>query len=404
MSQVSYKRGNILIYVIIGLLMSGLSTQVCEKIGVPTLPELLYIPLLFLVRKDFEINKKWVSDFALFSVIWFAILFFAIIDGRFSLASIITTAKAYLIMGLFVALLYNARFTPKLSLAIFVISFASVAGWALTVYLKFIGVFPMGYSFVTYGNMVAVSLAISFGITIYKKPIVLLLLIVIVVFISVASAIRRLILVSAVSIVISFIFNNIFVKRSFKTTLVLAVLAISFISMLPALESTIEDISPVLHHRIFDKTRNAAFDSDIAEDDVREDNFTKIWSDVPNLIIPHGFVSKQTKQDEKVGIFVDNPLYEVFYTLGLPVGILLLLIYLVRLKRLTLYCFKLKNINMIAILTPSIICFMLLFVDSTYLSWSYITPSTGSVLGLLFKFSKKKINYEDIILLPRRER
>lgn len=402
MGSFCISKGKLLIYVVIGLLMSGLSTQVCEKIGIPTIPELVYLPLILIVSKDYTVRSKWKNHFVVFSVVWFFVLICALFNGQFGLSPVLSTARAYLLLGLFLTLFFNISNTEKLLQAVFITSFSSVVGWALTVYLKFAGVFPMGLDFVTYGNMVTVSLAISFAFTKYRRPVILLPLLAIVIFISVASATRRLILVSVMSIIISFLLNSIFVKKSFKSTIVLAFITISFISILPAIESSVEDISPVLHHRIFDKTRDAAFDSDIKEDNVREDNFSKIANDIPNLILPHGFVSKQAIEDgSRVGIFIDNPFYEVFYTIGLPAGVVLLLVLLIRIKGFFVNCIKYKNPDIVTWFTPSLICFMLLFIDSTYLSWSYITPSTGAVVGMLFKYGKKRLRKnEDFIFLP----
>lgn len=388
MGSFCISKGKLLVYIVIGLLMSGLSTQVCEKIEIPTIPELIYLPLILIVSKDYTVRSKWKNQFVVFSVAWFFVLICALLNGQFDISPVLSTARAYLLLILFLTLFFNISNTEKLLQAVFITSFSSVVGWALTVYLKFTGVFPIGLDFVTYGNMVAVSLAISFAFTKYRRPVILLPLLAIVIFISVASATRRLILVSVMSIIVSFLFNSIFIKKSFKSTIVLAIITISFISILPAIESTVEDISPVLHHRVFDKTKNAAIDSDIAEDNVREDNFTKILNDIPNLILPHGFVSKQATADGRVGIFVDNPFYEIFYTIGLPAGVILLLVLLIKIKDFFINCVKYKNPDVVTWFTPSLICFILLFVDSTYLSWSYITPCTGAVVGMLFKYGK----------------
>lgn len=370
--------------------MSGLSTQVSEKIGIPTMPELIYVPLLFFLRNNFSFRKSALCGFGGWFCFWFLLLVISILFGRFETSAVISTARAYLFLFAFFVIVRNVNINQYFLEAVFFSSFGSIIGWFLSISLKFLGYFPMTLDMVTYGNMMAIPICLALLFSHFLKWKYAIPIISMLVFISFTAALRRQILVTAVSLMICLILY--LIKTKSKKVIVVSIFtAMAFTALFPLAESAVEEFSPVLYHRVFEKSRSFLSDEDdLHEDEVRLNNFVILKNTLGESIIPHGFVSKRAMKDETVGIFVDNPLIELCYTFSIFLAIAF--VFNIIKKGITAFIMYMKTYDsklMFCIVTGSIL-FLLLFIDGTNLTYTYNTPFSGIVIGLLFRYGSSK--------------
>lgn len=158
-------------YIIVGLLCSCLSAEMFSNFGIPTIPELIFLPILYFRRKDF-ILKKPIGNFILLSFLFVAFfVLIAVLYGKFELSAILTTARAYLCVLIFMVLGKTIVMNDLFYKIMFIISVSSIIGWALVIMMKFGGLIPFGFMGITYGNMVAIPLCIAFSF-IYKPNLI----------------------------------------------------------------------------------------------------------------------------------------------------------------------------------------------------------------------------------------
>lgn len=266
----------------------------------------------------------------------------------------------------------------------FIVSVSSIIGWALVIIMKFMGLIPFGFMGITYGNMVAIPLCIAFSF-IYKPNFIKYSIIFgIVAFLCFTAALRRLLLVSLLSLGVSFLLT--FLKKMSMSVLLAASLTIAVVvQFMPIIESYVQKQNSDIYMRVFSRTSDALSGNYHTGDEERVGNFFMIYDNIDDLLFPHGFVSKRANETSDTGVFVDSPFYELFYTYGIFLvlwGMLLFIIkYFVKVKN-----FFIKETKFITVwLTSGAILFMLLFIDSTFITYTYTSAFTGIVLGAILR-------------------
>lgn len=368
-------------YLFLGVMMSSITTPLFETFGLPTSPELIFFPLLYFWQDEFTFTKEWKNRFTLFILIWIFFFLCALLNDRFSVGAILTTGRAYLYMGIFAVWTYAVKMDKKLYDKIYLLSLGSLLGWTLVISLRHAGILPVVNKGVNYGNMVAIPLCISlvFALKATKKSIGIALLLNI--FLSFTTALRRQIAVSAISFLLSYFFV-IKQKGSYKLHGPVIVILTALFLAFPYIEESVKQYDTYTYQRIFERTRNAGNGKDHG-DQVRIDNYIYVYENFGDLQVPHGYVSKRTFEDGELGRFVDCPLYELLYTFGSLVVALAMLFFLFRLALHVLYYYRLGLPHALIWLTSGVACFFLVFVESTFLAYTYTTPMTGIIIGAL---------------------
>ena len=337
------------------------------------LPELLFIPFYWRFKKifDFKINKK------IFLIGLYIILFLiaiAFIVGKFPVTSILSTVRGYLYMLLVFSLFLNKHISNINN--IFYIALGSSIGWMsqgiLSVENLVTNVNNDTLDVTVYGNMITLALMIAIPI-IYRKKMWIFLTLAISLIISTSVALRRQLLITAITYVGSLLTQMKFnVKRIISLTVVVLFLSIIILNFMPIAEEFTKNVSPVLHRRIFIRTE-LFLSGDFTEgDQTRFKSIHKFINNIDNYILPHGFVSKRTRLDSNTGIF----------------GIILLFpLFLFFLRHLIFHVinyYKYNNRESALCTNMGIIIIVLLFVEGTFLSYAYATPLTGFVLSRIF--------------------
>lgn len=389
-------KSHIVICFLLGLAMSSLATGIFELYRLPSFYELIYLPTLFLLRKDFSFLRPIGKQFISMIAVWSLLLTVAIIIGRFSFIGIISVARSYLLLILFLCIALNIKMDKRFYTILFLVSFGSIVGWALSIQGKLMGILPMGeneFLFAFYGNLLSIPICLSLVFSFFLNNFLITIVLGVNVFLSFTSGIRRQILTSIVSLGLFYVIY--FIKTAkFKTLIPVALVIAGVIVALPVIEDKVEEISPHLHHRVFVRTVG---DHDTSSEESRKSNILNIIEDADELIFPHGFVSKRTSADAGTGIFVDVPLYELCYTFGMPVVFIFYMLLLSRLIKLFMAYMRNKIPPLSAWFISGTIFAMLLFIEGTMLSWTYIVPFTGLILGAVIRYGNKKrmkeINY-----------
>lgn len=387
-----YSLQNIIILLFLGITMSPLSTYILMNIlHFPSaIPEIIYFPLFYFYKNLLGISyfykKKTFTMLFISIFIWFLLLIISFLIGNYSVMSVLTTARAYLYIIIVATYFYKSHVNEHFYSSVMTISIGSLLGWIfmaiMNVSLILTTTNEIG-STATYGNMLAISFLISISLLKNRNNIFFIGLILSII-ISITASLRRQISVSFASLILSFLFLW-FTKTNSKSLIVIFISIILLFISMPFIETTVETISPVMHRRIFIKSEMLLSGNTDASDDIRFQYFKKVIDDSDNLLLPHGFVSKQTHLYPEVGIFVDCPLYEILYTFGLILVFPFTIFFLYRMAyQLRMFLFK-KNINSAIFFIAGTILIFLLFIEGTYITFTYISPFTGVALGGVFK-------------------
>ena len=381
-------RTHILLYLLLGLVMSSFATGIFGLYKLPEYYELVYLPVLFLLRKDFRFLRPLGKQFVNLLLIWFFLLLIAIINGSFSFGGRLSVARSYLLIIFFMCIGMNIKMDRRFYVALFLISLGSIIGWVLYVQGRLVGIFPWGENdmlFAFYGNMLAIPVNISLAFSFFPNIFLILLILVINVLLSFTAGLRRQMLTSVVSFALYYI---VFLLRgaAVKTLIPVVIVIGGLITFLPVIEEQVADISPLLHRRIFEKTENFG---NTDSDDTREGNITLMFKNSGDLIMPHGFVSKRTSIDEGTGRFVDAPVYELSYTFGMPVVFVFFVIFIIRVIRILWEYVRYKIPPLSVWFICGAVFIMLLFVDGSMLSWTYTVPFTGLIIGAVIRYGNK---------------
>lgn len=376
-------------FLIVGLLMSSFATELFHIIGIPTMPELVTLPILYRHRKYFQFERAFAVKFNNLILFTLLLLICALINAQFSISAILSTARAYFLMGLFFiygTILKRDKIVYEI---INIILIGSLVGWFIVNIGKFFGIFQMGDDMVTYGNMLAISTLTAITLMSEKKAWVVILTLLAILFVALTSATRRTLFVIVLSFGLSYIFN-IFRDRSIKRQVPVILFICLLIYSFVRIDSYIEENYPILYRRVFIKTTEFfSSDASMTEDETRQDNFKVISDNLFNLLLPRGFVSLRTNEQGWLGIFIDSPLYQLCYTFGLVPIFLFFISYIGKITKLVIKYVKTRDLEIGIYLVPAISVLLLVLLDSTFICWSYAAPTTGFVLGSVYYFVKR---------------
>ena len=378
------------------LVFSPVSSFISQSIlGLPlSLPELFFLPYFFYLRKifDFKINVKILVAGLL---IILALIAIAMLVGNFGLFAILSTARSYFYMLLAYAIFKNKKIDTLFH--VMHIAVGTVLGW-LSISLYNINALMLdveGGRIIAYGNMLALSLAVSIPI-IFDKVKIKYLIFVCGIILSATSGIRRQILVFLVSYLSGVILSmRGSLTKVLKAVGVLVFLSAILIAIYPIFEEKVRDVSPQLHFRVF--VASATLMSEgfgATESDQVRSGIITIWVDsLEDSLFPKGFVSRQigtdrlnihNKGDVGVGIFKDFPLLELTYTYGIIV-VLFFILFFMRCIFFHLRKYYIEGIRESAVcLVSALIICALFMIEGSFLGFVYATPFTGFVFARIF--------------------
>jgi hypothetical protein len=265
------------------------------------------------------------------------------------------------------------------------ICIGSVLGWCLLSIEQFTQLIRLvadeDTSLDVSGNMVALVLLVSIAI-IYKNSKIIILSIFLGLVLSLTTGLRRQIMVFFLSIVISYFFVLTSKKANLKKIFFISfVFVTSLIFIYPIADNYINDVSPVLHQRIFSKSEQF-LTGDLSEaDKTRRDFMNHFINNLDHYILPQGFVSKRTMDDVGTGVYMDFPVLELAYTFGLVILPVFIFFYFKNILKHGKNFYRNHKKESAVWATAAMILFALLFLEGSNLNYSYITPFTGMVLG-----------------------
>jgi hypothetical protein len=358
-----------------------------DMAGFPiSLPELLFLPFLILFRKKYHFSSIGLIRTIIFISSWILLIFISILVDNYSLTAILSTSRSYLTL-IIAYLLFSKENNVSLD-DIMYVSLGATLGWFFS---SIYGINSLlngdTESIARTGNMIAIPLLLS--IAAFKKhKKVLLFSIILCIAISIAAGMRRQIVVFVMSLFLTYSFLSLRNLKQFLSKLfTLSLIVITFIIFLPQIRTYVKTNIPLLYFRVFEKTEMLFSGKNNASgDNLRLNNMGNIVNNLTDYIIPRGFVSRRMKEDNG-GAFIDFPLSELLYMFGIFLTLLLLTIFIIFTIRCYYQSNKTNNESMIFVIL-SIIMFMLLFLEGTFLSSSYVAPFTGYCLGRL-KFHSK---------------
>ena len=264
---------------------------------------------------------------------------------------------------------------------IYYLVIGSLLGWLFCCFIS--NMIPDSKGF-TYGNILAIPLFLSMSyIKGYRKLFYLgFLVIVLITFIA---GLRRIIIVSILSLVLIILFPSAkgSSKHLMKLLLFVSVIGSVIWYNLESIGRLINNYSPILYYRIFEKTTDS-LKGTIVSDEERVGNFDYFQDHMTEELFPNGFF--KTWSDGDFGRFNDFPVFQLSYTFGIIISFFILLYLVNRFVR----CFKrIKYSNEAYVyLITTFVMFVLLFLDGSFLVSAYITPFTGLCIGKIILLSK----------------
>ena len=374
------------------LVFSPLSSEIAiNYLHLPlALPELFIIPFLFLLKEKFRtIRLNKTSCLKLFFLL-ILMFIFGVLEGRFSLPSLISNARVWLYLFLSYAMFLNENYIT--SDDIMYLSFGSLVAWALLSYLNFSIMGLDESTIAVYGVMLSIPVFISTAFSHGNKKVIVCGLLSIAI-IMLLSGLRRAIFVFALSIFVYFVM--IFIgnrKKIIAFLFFFLIISVLFIMILPILGEYIKSISYGLYHRVFIRTELLLTNGLSASNDTtRLSNFTYFLDNIQDYIIPHGLISHQTNMYKGVGLFNDFPLVQVSWIFSFPITVLILFRFLFVLERCMSKFYRYKHVDYLVCSSSLIVMFSLLFLEGTFLSFVYATPLTGVLLAKAVQLSKSVV-------------
>ena len=357
------------------------------------IPEFIYIPLLFTCYRKFGLSLKKRPNFGGVLLIWLFYLAFAFLWGTYDAVAILSTARSFLVVGLFVVLGTCVVVDRKLLIFLLYLSLGSIFGWCISSALNFIKMFGLKDESVVYGNMIAIAYAFSILFLYYRNLLLLVFLFGMNALLSFTTALRRQIMVSLLSIGSSLSLLTVKYKKTSYIAIVVLLLIPIYMYM-PTIEDYVREANPYLHHRIFERSEQVLDDNLQTADQGRINHQLYIFTKMPEMIIPHGYISQHTSKDN-TGIFNDVPTYMLAYTFGVFVFYYYILVYLRRLfitlKRFILY----DNEYYGVLLVVALVTLFLHFVEAAMFIYTYTCPFTGLTIGLIFRRDYVKLDYHN---------
>lgn len=363
-----------------------------------SLPELFFIPIVYLLRhRFFPINwdKKvfvWLVLLQIFLVM------LAVLSGTFPLFDVLSSSRGFIYIYMFYSIYKkNNRLASD---DMIYICLGSIIGWSLSSMMNLNAILYGGKDYdVTYGNMLAVALFICYSI-LNKKWKIFIIGFILLLIINFTAGLRRLTLVIVLTFVLA---NFVYIIQSHKARLkqfvFLIFILVPLYFVFPYISEKIEETSPVLYIRVIEKTQRV-FEGEAGDsgDELRSSNIQKFSHNLDDFIFPSGMVSfmslkkYENLKDGSVGIYMDFPLLALSRIFSFPVFLIIVLVFLNRgFKCLKLY----KNYSEPdagVYMIMYVVMFTLLFLEGTFINYPYATPFTGLCIGRL-SFFAKKYNY-----------
>lgn len=381
-----YNKKDILILFFIGLLMGPFSSFLFINVfHLPfVVPELIFLPFFFLFSRKYGIKLVRKIHFVGVFLLWLLFLLFALLYDRWNLMAIFSTARSFLLLGLFYSIGLCVKVNKSLISMLLIISIASLIGWVLKSHINFVSMSGVMKESVVYGNMVAIAYSFSIVLLLFSNYLWLSLVIFLNVYLTFTTSLRRQILVSIISLVLSFFLMSI--KRMKVSYLILlSVFSFSLVTALPHVENYLSGYNEIMYKRIFQRSENLLDGRLGNSEQQRVDDQLLIFTDFQELFIPHGYVSQQTGTDVGTGIFNDVPIYMLAFTFGV-IPTLFYLVYYIRRLYVCLSKYLRKNNQWYGVLfVVSSVVFILHFIEASLFTVSYTAPFTGLTLGLLFR-------------------
>lgn len=371
------------------VVFSTFSGSISSFFGFPiTMPEPFFLVFLLLLKDRFlpvSIDK----DLFFILVI---VLFFSVIISQFassySLYAVLSSARGYLYLFLFYAI-----YKKKNKLAIddlLYISFGTLIGWSAACVMTFQNILSNpNENYQTYGNMITVALFISISILErrWKLFTIGMAFLVIICFMS---GIRRVIAVILLAMVLALLFQYLKSRRSFfRLIITVALIVVPFFIIVPKIGHYAEDNVPALYYRLFTKSeRFLSGDTDVS-DEYRKESIRTFKEEIGSYMLPQGMVSNQYLTDEGTGIYMDFPLLALSHIFSFPVTVLIVFLFMIKTFKCYLFYRKTSDIAAGVYSIVTIVMFLLLFVEGSFLVHPYTTPFTGLCLGKVSYYGRK---------------
>lgn len=350
-------------------------------------PEILLVLFLPFCRKHFQFTTLLRKQTFFVILVWMFLIAIALLLDKFSLYSILSTARSYLYLIIFY-LLFNKNNNISIE-AVYYICLGTFGGWILDAFISFKTYTLNGLgTAVSYGPMLCIPIIIGFQILKgkYKSLIIMILLSI---FLMIIAGMRRQMLVTVISLLIMFLY----VAKRNKVNFIKLLLAGVFVSVIISsnfnvIGELIKSHSSELYFRVITKSELFLKGEENEGDETRKEIIKNFANETELYLFPRGFVSKQTATDKNTGFFNDLPIMELSYSLGI-LGTLLLIIYF---GYSAYRCYILSNKNtqneIYFIYTLSFITmFTLLFLEGSFLTFPYAVTFTGYCLGSLHRYS-----------------
>ena len=351
-----------------------------------SMPELLFIPFFCFLRYKkiiFSIDK---IDFVKLFTCWVLLLGISFLVSEYSYIQLLSSSRSYLYLILFYSI-FKKTDSFTIDELIYVILGSIVAWTFCSFYNLQISKVNDNFLGVSYGALLTIPLFISYflckrNVSIFFIGSLSLLLL------SFTSGLRRQILVTVLSVFFSLFFS---MKKSLKHSVSFFIVLFFFSFVLiyywDTAEGYIKNEYPLLYYRVFSKTELFLSGEGSVGDQTRTANFDYLYHHIGDYCFPKGFVSKQFGGDEKLGIFNDFPLLELFYLLSFPITIILIIYWIFVFYKCTKAALRGRE-GAIMFSISFLILMCLLFLEGSFLTHPYATPITGYCLGRLYYYSK----------------
>jgi hypothetical protein len=274
---------------------------------------------------------------------------------------------------------------------IMIVSFGSVLGWCFISIERFIEIsrgIHMEGSFTSYGNLVTLALLVIISIVMnYRKYIFWAMVTGII--LTFTTGLRRQIVIFVISLFLSLIFRfKDRITKSFKTLAAVAVLLLVFIAGYKPITGFVKEKAPVIYFRVVVRTEQFLTGKYAVSDQYRQKTFDNYLKNISTYYLPRGFVSKRTMQDKTAGLYMDFPIIELSYMLGVFILAIFLISFFYYLVRHFIYFLRYDNKESLIWAISGVVLLALLFLEGTNLNYAYITPFTGLVLGKVYTLKK----------------
>lgn len=390
---------NSLLFFLLGFFVfSSLSSTIVQTyLHFPiSLPEMLFIPFVFLLWDKFKSIRFKGKDFVITGTILIVLLLIGLVCGEFPLYSMLATSRSwfYLLMCMFAFTRVNSITSDDLMW----LAFGSVLAWfvdSLLNYRQLVTGLLLDEQVITYGLLLAVPVLLA--TLIYRSRHLFVLICIVIISITVIFAgIRRLLVVALLSLFISVLLKVFNSKKQVFSFFIIGLILAGLVSYsLPVIGEFVKENSPTMYYRVFERTENflESGSSGSSGDNSRMNHFEKFFDDFFDHTVPYGMVSSNTR-DNGAGFFNDFPLYQLNWIFGWPIAFMLL-IYVFRVLLLNLRKYN-RNNNEVAFVSVNciMVMFMLLFLEGTYIEYPYATPITGVLLGRAMLNSQYNITFQ----------